>query len=47
MEEYLSKTLNETDDLIIKARVSEIKNKYLITSGNPSLAIQNTIRTIQ
>ena len=47
MEEYLSKTLNETDDLIIKARVSEIKNKYLITSGNPSLAIQNTIELLR
>ncbi len=43
MQITLDKTLAETDDLIIKAKVSEIKNKYLITSGNPTQAIQNTI----
>lgn len=46
MESCLDKTLSETDDLIIKARVSEIKNKYLITSGNPTQAIQNTIQLL-
>lgn len=46
MQEYLNKTLSDTTDSIIKARVAEIQNKFLITSGNPTKAIENTIELL-
>jgi predicted ATPase/serine phosphatase RsbU (regulator of sigma subunit) len=43
MQQLLNRALGETNDLIVKAKVFEIKNKFLITSGNPTQAIDNTI----
>ncbi len=43
MQKFINKVQNETKDLIIKARTFEIQNKFLITSGNPTQAITNTI----
>lgn len=48
LETFLQKTkLEQDEDILIKARANEIRNKYLITSGDPIAAINNTIKILK
>lgn len=48
MEKLLQKIeAEQKEDILVRARASEIKNKYLITSGNPRAAIKQTIQVLK